>query len=245
VDHAAIVGEGHGLAHPFQDVEVAIEREVGDALRPRLALDPLHGVEQGAVIAAAEVVDRHDAGVVEGAGDHGLGDEAVLGVLVGGLVLPDQLDRDLAIEAVLPGRVDHPHAAGSDGFEQVVVARTSGIAGEVARRQVFGDPGRRATPADPAGGADGGVGVEDLEPAIEIASPGSGGVDHGRGLAQRGELGATVRAGPVRRADEFVFTAMAADGAHGPPSMGSALRRARQRRARSGRRCRRHSWPHG
>ena len=47
-----------------------------------VAADEPHGVEGAAVVVGAQAVDRHDAGVLEPAGDLGLDDEAGALVLV-------------------------------------------------------------------------------------------------------------------------------------------------------------------
>ena len=62
----------------------------------------------------ADLVDRHDAGMVEVGGGLGL-DVEPLDIGFGGkLAGEDHLERDRAIEAHLPGLEDDAHAASGD-----------------------------------------------------------------------------------------------------------------------------------
>ena len=73
----------------------------------------------------ADLVDRHDAGMVEVGGGLGLEVEALDLVVAGELAGEDHLERDGPVQADLPGPVDHPHAAAGDLAEQLVIAEVA------------------------------------------------------------------------------------------------------------------------
>ena len=80
VDHAAGVGVGHRLADRLEDRQepgqVVGRRRAGrEQVGQRLPLDQLHGEVRPAVGEGAQLVDRHDARVLELAADLGLLDE--------------------------------------------------------------------------------------------------------------------------------------------------------------------------
>ena len=110
------------------------------------ALDELHA-EVALAVVLADLVDRHDPGVVE-QGD-GLGlvlEPPQLGV-VGQDAGLDHLERDGPVEADLPGLVDDAHAAAAELLLKLVVA-------EVA------DGGAALDSPRIAGIADGPIGVD-------------------------------------------------------------------------------------
>ena len=82
MQHPARVGEGEGVTELDEDLEqgeeavrVASDRAAEQALEA-LALDQLHREIQLAPRVAAELVDRHDVGMVELTGDLRLAEEA-------------------------------------------------------------------------------------------------------------------------------------------------------------------------
>ena len=77
----------------------------------------------------ADLVDRHDARVVEVGGGLGLGVEPPDVGLVGELAGEDHLERDGPVEADLPGLVDDAHAAAGDLADDLVVAEVADAGG--------------------------------------------------------------------------------------------------------------------
>ncbi len=104
VDHAAGVGVGDGLGDGLEDRQEAGPVVVGAVARSSsnsrqgVALDQLHGEEGPEVGEGAQLVDRHDAGVLELAADLGLLDEAADHVGVVAEVVAQDLERDVAAE---------------------------------------------------------------------------------------------------------------------------------------------------
>ena len=87
--------------------------------RQRLAVDAGHDEEDQPVDFVGEV-DRHDVRVVELGGRARLAQEALTDVIPGGDIRPQQLDRDRAIEAYLPGPEDEPHPPAAElGFQRI------------------------------------------------------------------------------------------------------------------------------
>ncbi|MCY1013979.1 hypothetical protein OV079_52340 [Nannocystis pusilla] len=86
-------------------------------LRPRVegrAAHELHGDEHLAVV-LADLVDRDDVGVLQAGHRLGLAHQsAARQRQVAHRLAEQHLDRDLAIEEVVVGRVDHPHPAATD-----------------------------------------------------------------------------------------------------------------------------------
>ena len=81
--------------------------------RQGLALDQLHG-EEGPVAEAAEVVDRHDAGVLQLAADLRLLDEPPRHLGPVGVLLQQHLDRQVAAQVDVAAAQHRPHAAAGD-----------------------------------------------------------------------------------------------------------------------------------
>ena len=73
----------------------------------------------------ADLVDRHDARMVEVGGRLGLGVEPLDVGLVGELAGEDHLERDGPVEAHLPGLEDDAHAAAGDLADDLVVAEVA------------------------------------------------------------------------------------------------------------------------
>ena len=98
------------------------QRAVGaHLLRERLPADELHA-EVRLPADRADLVDGDDVRVLEPRGGLGLGAEPGA-VRVGGEVrFADHLQRDDAVQALLPGLVDDAHAAAAEFFEQLEVA---------------------------------------------------------------------------------------------------------------------------
>ena len=68
----------------------------------------------------ADVVDGEDVGVVEGGDGAGLELEALEAVGVGGDVVVEDLEGDVAAEAGVAGAVDLAHAAGPEQLDDLV-----------------------------------------------------------------------------------------------------------------------------
>ena len=108
---------------------------------------------------SSDLVAGADVGVVEGRGRLGLLEEAALRGLVAGQIGREDLDRHLALEARVVGRVDDPHAAAAElGADRV--RAEGGAWGEghevrpdyTASRRRTGSGTGTAPPSDPAGG---------------------------------------------------------------------------------------------
>ena len=122
VNDAAAVGEGDGIADPQQDVQVFLEGLVPNGVRPRTALEFLHGIEQMAGFIHAQVVNGDDVGMIQLSGDEGFGQEQRLPVLIIGLIGAHHFEGDGAGDGGLAGLVDQAHAALSQHAEQLEVA---------------------------------------------------------------------------------------------------------------------------
>ena len=115
VDDAALVGVVDGLGHlGHQPGRLARrQRAVGGLLGQAAALDEAHA-EVVLALVLADLVDRHDVGVVEVGGRLGLDVEPLDVGLGGELAGQDHLQGDRPVEADLPGLVDDAHAAAGD-----------------------------------------------------------------------------------------------------------------------------------
>ena len=69
------MGKGHRVGDLHQGLNVFLEGFLRYHRVPRRALNPFHGVEQGTSFALSDVVDRHDIGVFQIAGDDGFRQE--------------------------------------------------------------------------------------------------------------------------------------------------------------------------
>ena len=106
-----------------QNPQVLLLAHVAEAVFPVLPFHKLHRVEGAAVGAEAQVVHRHDVGVLQLAGDHRLAHEVVAVRLEFRLVRADLLDRHGAVEGGLPRLVHHTHAARERARHKTVVGR--------------------------------------------------------------------------------------------------------------------------
>ena len=158
VDHAALVGVFDRLGDLRHQLGrlAGRQRAVGQPLREALPFDETHG-EIMLPLVLADLVDRHDPGMIEIGGRLGLGVEAADVGLVGELAGEDHLERDGPVEADLPGLEDDAHAAAGELADDLVVAEIAdarGAAGSV--RADAHDPGspwpRRAGPPWPTRG---------------------------------------------------------------------------------------------
>ena len=100
------------------------QRAVGQPLGEALPLDEAHREVMLALV-LADLVDRHDARVVEVGRGLGLGVEALDVGVVGELAGQDHLQGDGAVEAHLPGLEDDAHAAAGDLADDLVVAEVA------------------------------------------------------------------------------------------------------------------------
>ena len=124
----------------------------GDRLPVHVAHDE---VDQS--LALADRVDGHDVGVGQLGGRLGLAGEPLPDVLLEGQLRRQHLDRHPALEALVPGAVDHPHAAAADlPLDGVGVAQ--GLA-EPRRQRLIGGVGhgrgRRGCRRERGGAAEG------------------------------------------------------------------------------------------
>ena len=140
VDHAALVGVLDGLGD-LADQPGGLargQRTVGKALGEALPLDETH-LKVMLALVLANLVDRHDAGMVEVGGRLGLAVEPLDVGLIGELAGEDHLECDGPVEADLPGLEDDPHAAAGDLADDLVVAEVADAGGRVIRGVDRGD----------------------------------------------------------------------------------------------------------
>ena len=140
VDDSAGMGESDGVRDFQQDFEVLVERVLREHVPPGMPFDALHRVEGSAVIRPADVVNRHDVGVVERPGDQRFRQELVAALLLGGRQAIarfelravgrrerlDDLERDHPVERGLLGQVDRSHAAFAEHLADEVIGRLVG-----------------------------------------------------------------------------------------------------------------------
>jgi len=120
-----------------------------DRLFQAIPLDEAHGVEGPAVGVAAQTVDRHDAGMLELAGDLGFQQETRAALRLSGVPRLDFLEGDVTVEFLVAG---HEHLAQAALGVRTQDAKTGEGTGGTA-----GDLGAGGT----AGGLGaGGVGIE-------------------------------------------------------------------------------------
>ncbi len=85
-------------------------RALRQSIRERLALEARHDEEVGALV-LADVVERADVRVIEGADRLGFALEAFAAIGIRGRRIGQDLDRDGAIQPAVPRAVDLAHAA--------------------------------------------------------------------------------------------------------------------------------------
>ena len=147
MDHAAGVGVIDGVADVEEAAEqlaqlqraaagVVLERVVAvemlDGLLEGVALDEPHGVIGAPAAVGAQAIDRHDARVLQPAGDLGLGDEPLAADGIVGVLLEDLLQRHLAVQLGIQG---HEHLAQPAARVRPQHAEPLAIAGGRADRQ--------------------------------------------------------------------------------------------------------------
>ena len=131
---------GEPAQHALEHARDVRQRQPPDERPQRPALEVLHRDERHAVV--LEVLDhRHDARVVERAGDARLVQEAAGERGVGGVGRVQLLQRDLAVERVLAGEVDGRHATAAELAHDLVAADDTGW---IRRRHVPGNARPRA-----------------------------------------------------------------------------------------------------
>src|SRR5215471_16677950 len=98
MDDAVGVGVGHGLADLLKDGQEARQVVVGPRtllkqLSKRLSLDQLHDEKRPAIVKAAHVVDRDDAGMLQLTEDLRLFQESRFEIGPAAVLSPQDLDR--------------------------------------------------------------------------------------------------------------------------------------------------------
>ena len=122
VDDARVVGLGQPARRLRRELQGAPrhQRAFAQELAQRLSLHQLHRDVADAV-RGADLVDRHDVGVVEGRGRARLLLEARQPVRIPGGRAAEHLDRDRAPEREVAGTVDVAHAARTELLGDLVV----------------------------------------------------------------------------------------------------------------------------
>ena len=125
VDHALRVGVGDRLADLLEDGEEPRPVLVGASSRrqerrQRAAPHQLHRDEQPAVGQPAQLVDRHDARVLELPADLRLLDESPDHLGVVAMFLADHLDGQVAAEVEVAALEDGPHAPASQLADELI-----------------------------------------------------------------------------------------------------------------------------
>ena len=103
---------------------VAQPTQFGDDQVQALTLDELHGIEADIAV-LADLVDRHDVGVVQLGRGAGLAAEPLADRPVAGRLPRQNLQRHAAAQRDLLGLVDHAHAAAADLAHDPVIAELS------------------------------------------------------------------------------------------------------------------------
>ena len=125
MDDARLVGDGQRLAHLVDDLAGAADFQ-GAAVLDRLAdigaVDELHGEEMlPALLADGEAAD--DIGMIKPGADARLADETRNDIGIARQVRRQQLEGHLAVEADLPGVVDHAHPALAQFLDDLEIAQ--------------------------------------------------------------------------------------------------------------------------
>jgi hypothetical protein len=130
VHDAALVGEGHGLAHlqddrerPYAVPAVGPVADLREDVREVLAAHEAHGEEEATSLVEPQLVHGNDAGMVELARDLRFLEEAVDRRRIGGARRPDlphHLHGGLSPQVEIP-RAEHlPHAPAAHGVANPV-----------------------------------------------------------------------------------------------------------------------------
>ncbi len=122
VHHAAVVGEGDGIGHAKEDVEVLGFAFLPHHGSPGAALYFLHGIEYAGVGGDAKLVNRNYVGMVQRPGENSFGDELVLDPVGLNVFRSDKLHRDVPVQAGLPCLEHRSHAANAESLGQYVIA---------------------------------------------------------------------------------------------------------------------------
>ena len=137
MDHAARMGVGHRLADLEEHAQQ--ERLIGGCVGPGVqeigqgaALDQLHREIRATIGEGAELVDRHDAGMLQLAGDPGLLDEASDEAGVVAVLVEEDLDGDVAADVAVAALEDGAHAAAADLAEELEAGDGFGGRGHLA-----------------------------------------------------------------------------------------------------------------
>ncbi len=130
MDHAAGVGVSHRLAHRLEDRQepgrVGLGPAVGEERRQGLALHQLHGEEWPVVCQRAQIIHRHDSGVLKLAADLGLLDEAVDQVGAVAMLIEQDLEGEVAAQVRVAAPQHQAHPAAGD-FAQELIATGPGV----------------------------------------------------------------------------------------------------------------------
>jgi len=109
VDDAPRMREGHGVRSFHKDLDVLGQGHPVQAFIPRSSLHSLHRIEQRSRLVGSQVVDRHDVGMVQIAGDHGFGEKLSALRFVAGRIAFQHFDRDGSIDGGLSCDVHNAH----------------------------------------------------------------------------------------------------------------------------------------
>ena len=162
MDHAPGVGVGHRLADLLEDPQepraVGLgRRPVGQELGQGAALDQLHREVRPGVGESTQLVDRHDARVLELAGDLRLLDEPADQLGLVAVRLEQDLDGQVAAEVGVAPLEHGAHAAAGDLAQGAGTAGRPEHVGHLGRRAA-GRSGRLARPSRCRGAGRGGPG---------------------------------------------------------------------------------------
>ena len=135
------------------DRPCGLQRSLLVKQRPKIrALHEPHRDEQVSARGAC-FVDRDHVGVIERGGEPRLADESLAEPLVIGQLRSQDLQRDLPLEPVVLGQVDHAHAAATQGADDAVAGDLrAGLQVQAARSdglpRGFAEAERRIAPED-------------------------------------------------------------------------------------------------
>ncbi len=123
---AVLVGVMDGASdegdQPSRGLRVGAQRR--GPVREAAALDPLH-TKVIAALVFADLVDRHDVGMLQAGGGLGLVTKAFHFLGGGKPAFPDHFQGDDTVQADLPRPIHHAHSAAGNLLLQFVVAETT------------------------------------------------------------------------------------------------------------------------
>ena len=99
---------------------VSPQRFARDTLSKRLALQQFHD-DVGPVFVPADVVDRADVWMVQGRCGARLSAKSIQRLMIGGVLIGEELQGDVAAESSVFGPVDHTHAAAAERIENSIM----------------------------------------------------------------------------------------------------------------------------